>query len=100
MILPCILVTRQRHILTWRLKAEMVELEKTAIVEQRLVETRFRSNKYAGINQSFPQGLTPFARQRLPKMRSHINRGFGGYVESWDEQAFPPQWISRITEEP
>jgi hypothetical protein len=67
----------------------MVESEKTAINRQRLVETRFRSNEYAGINQRVTQTLTPFARQRLHKINAHVNRGFGGYGESLDHQAFP-----------
>jgi hypothetical protein len=37
------------YILTWCLKAGMVQSEKTVIAMQRLVETRFRSNEYAGI---------------------------------------------------
>jgi hypothetical protein len=53
----------------------MVESEKTAIAKQQLVETRFRSNKYPGINQRVAQRLTPFARQWLPKMHSHVNEG-------------------------
>jgi hypothetical protein len=36
----------------------MVELEKTAITRQRLVETRFCSNRYAGINQHVAKRLT------------------------------------------
>jgi hypothetical protein len=52
----------------------MVESEKTAIARKRLVEICFRNNEYAGINQRVTQRLTSFARQRLPKTHSHVNR--------------------------
>jgi hypothetical protein len=51
----------------------MLTSEKNGIVRQRLVQTRFRSNEYAGINQRVTQILTPFARQRRPKTHSHIS---------------------------
>jgi hypothetical protein len=42
------------------MKAGMMESENMAIARQRLVETRFRSNEYAGINQRVTQRLIIF----------------------------------------
>jgi hypothetical protein len=47
----------ENNIVTWRLKAGIVKSEKTAIARQRRVETRFRRNEYAGINQRVTQRL-------------------------------------------
>jgi hypothetical protein len=52
--------------------AGIVKSEKTVIVRQRLVETWFHSNEYAGINQHITQRLTQFAKQQLPKTFSHV----------------------------
>jgi hypothetical protein len=57
-----------------RLEAGIVESGKTAMARQRLVEPCFRSNKYAGINQSVTQIFTPCSGLRLPKTHSHVNR--------------------------
>jgi hypothetical protein len=44
-------------IVTWRLKADIVKSERTAIARQRLVETRFRSNEYSVIDRRVAQRL-------------------------------------------
>jgi hypothetical protein len=45
-------------IVTWRLKAGIVESEKTVIARQRRDKTLFRGIEYAGINQRVTQRVT------------------------------------------
>jgi hypothetical protein len=52
----------------------MVESENIDTAKQRLLETRFRSNKYARINQRVNEKFTPFSIQWLPKTHYNIKR--------------------------
>jgi hypothetical protein len=59
---------------TRRLKAGIVKSEKTAIARQRQVETRFRSNEYAGINVRVTQRVTNIITETA------INKGMNTYT--------------------